>query len=1718
MKKSPPPLPPISIHEKKKEREDSTIILDIEKELVDASFSEENDTQKVAQIRDETGPSPQTTVPRAKRISHVPRAPKKQKDVAISGLAEELSQSASTEIASLIEVMTLELESEHLVSHRRAQLLFELGHLQELLYNNLEKAETQYQQAYHADPSFIPALRSLRRCLENEKRWQKVIELLKAELKATGDEKGRAYLLIRMGMIYWRELNLVEQAEDCLKKSLTLLPNGIFALELLRAIYSKTGQWKKLTEILASLRHLIRDDKESAHLTAELAEIVEFKIGDVSRAQELYSSALKRDADNQKAVLALRRLFLIQKRWKPLEELLTVEAGTERDPDEMYADMYYAARITELYLHDDERAASLMETSAALRLSDPLPLIRLKDIYQRRGQYKEEIKALKRALELAPNPLERANLNYQIGRLYEDALQHIERAEEFYRQALKEKSDHQVSMRALGALFRRSEQWDRLCELELLRAERYSEDELRADVYLEAARISENHLKDQKQAIELYERAWRLAPKLLEAFIALERIYRQSESWEDLARTYEQRFDTTADKALKISVLRALADIAEQHLANPKRAIEALKKLRTLDTKDRESLIALSRLYSQTNQHGELRHILNEWADLTEDKVERIELLRRVGDIWDECFHHKEKAIDIYLKILDEDPKDRPTRKRLTTIYERLGRWEELVDCLDDELNIVDTSEHPALLLWIGQVQEEKLGDLSAAEKAYESAFEIDPGYTPARLRLIDVLRRQKSYQALVDLLVKEAKKEKHPQQAAAKLCQAAELQEVELDDLSASEKLFIQAHNIDPNAIVARQGLERIYLRNDDVAKLEEHYTKEAEISLLPLLKVRAYLRLASNFDRKGDALAAKSAYESILKIAPGQRDSLYSLASICRRQGDESRLQESLSAIAANTDDPKLELLSLAEWALLVLDKGDISAVSEVLERMIGLDSDQSQALWELDKEAYKNKNTSKLFRFGIAQADLFDDANTQASYRLRAALASVIDRNRHEAIRVLLKSSKSDYLPLLQLLRQLYRDKADISERVLLLEHLAKTLSSSDLKYQALIEAADIAAQELKNDDWSKQILMNIFERDQSHEGAYRRLAKILTRQEKWKDRIDLAERRLALVQGATRSELLLEISAIYSDRLSDLPRAIESLERVLNQESKHLVALNKLSVLCAKVARWNDASEYLKLYGNLLEERSPKRKEVLFKRAEILKEHLGKEEIALEVLQGLLKHFPNERKAYVLCSELFQRWNDWPRAVEALKKIAQLGEPLERIETLVELSEICINRLGLPKQAEVHLVKASEIAVGSGEGEAEILGFFERRGDFDLLVKLWQRVLDGMDIQKSSVPLRVVLSKILVGRLRKPNEAENIILGVLKRFPESIDARLQLASLFSLRGKHADACTEYLKIIGHAPFCHGAYHGLVRVFDRLGDIDRCAGAAVARCALGQGDDLECALSEQVKARVNTRSIESAASSAFTNKHYWLRIAHEKEPRSAAEVLALISTHIPQLYTLEDKSKHTGKMSLETQHPLMVEIKRLSAILNLPTTDVQIQDQTKMVRLALRANGQMGINLAKEFSSKSQEQIRFELMSNLARVYSGTIYLDWISKNDVLDLFHAAISLFDKTYHGRQSPKTQSLAKDLNRALPRRTKRALEEPIVRLEKELPLNIDAWRDYAQMSAYRFGLLLSGDLKICLDALTNAGISETSSFHADLLSYCVSPHYTEARRMLQLL
>jgi tetratricopeptide (TPR) repeat protein len=570
---------------------------------------------------------------------------------------------------------------------------------------------------------------------------------------------------------------------------------------------------------------------------------------------------------------------------------------------------------------------------------------------------------------------------------------------------------------------------------------------------------------------------------------------------------------------------------------------------------------------------------------------------------------------------------------------------------------------------------------------------------------------------------------------------------------------------------------------------------------------------------------------------------------------------------------------------------------------------------------------------------------------------------------------------------------------------------------------------------------------------------------------------------------------------------------------------------MAELCKAQHRWREADEYLDRLARVSHDTPVLLRNALLQRSHILGEQLYEEEQAMAVLKELLQIFPRDRDALEYCLQLYRHRGNYDQMVTILEEMVHIGSPEERVEYLVEMAEILSRLLNNPAAANRALKRAIAVCIetkaptcgeasekekSKGSGLERIIEYFERRGDFERLADFLAEALRDLPPEGApgSVPVRLARARILAGRLLQPELAEKEILKALQSDTASIAARLELAGLHLWADKLAEATAQYLRILELDPFAVEAYRGLYRIFERRGDVERAAGLAQVVSAVAGKDVPERKIAEQATVPMEA-SLSFVSATPLGVYDFWNLLAHPDEPPAARELLYLVADYIPMLFEPEMKAITIGSLPLTTDHPLTLRCLKLAQVMGIDRLECYLSPSLPHFIEAL-PGGIYRIVLDEPFTHQaSPGEFRFALGRALTGILTRSVYLWAIHPQSLQLLFAAVIGLFEKTLNDPRHPnkELEELTKLVNRVIPRKVRRAIEEIAKKHAASERLNIKEWADVARRSAERGGLLLSGDVEASLKVLR----AERSSraVQADLLRFVVGPHLYEARRRL---
>lgn len=433
----------------------------------------------------------------------------------------------------------------------------------------------------------------------------------------------------------------------------------------------------------------------------------------------------------------LRRVFR-EEAWEVAESLLT-DIIERSDDDDLRTSCRYQLGMVRGFRNGD-RAGALQALGEAMKSGVSAPLAATAFLAIARSSHgqvlpDEFVDALAARLDFAASPVERADLLTQMALRFDQQLEMPEAAIEMAREALDCCSTWVPAMRCLSDIYARDGHWEQFAELQRLLLENQSSPEDRARIHVQLAGAFQDHLLDLDQAEEHLLKAMEI---LGDAAIArrLARLYATQFRWEDLHRHLmgaAEHADTVREKTY---FTEEAAEVAEHRLRDSDLAIDSYLALLELDTNNATAMSSLDRLYRQTERWEDLLR-LNEHElsivsreDQPQSRRGRLALLCRCASLAIEKLSDMSRAEGYLIEALEIDATCTDALRMRGALLKRQGRWAELAEMTETELNTVSsTPEKARCLRQIGEIYATHSGEPKKAIAWFRRLADLDEAY-----------------------------------------------------------------------------------------------------------------------------------------------------------------------------------------------------------------------------------------------------------------------------------------------------------------------------------------------------------------------------------------------------------------------------------------------------------------------------------------------------------------------------------------------------------------------------------------------------------------------------------------------------------------------------------------------------------------------------------------------------------------------------------------------------------------------------------------------------------------------------------------------------------------------------------------------------------------------------------------------------------------------------
>ncbi len=1226
------------------------------------------------------------------------------------------------------------------VEHQK-NALYQAALLEEEVLERPREAIKVYDKVLEIDPEDIRTIDALVKLYLSLQAWEELLATYTKKVDLVLDPGEKKLILYQVGAVFERELRDVGRSIDTYQRVLEIDPDDLTALSRLDVLYQAAQNWNDLLGILTHEAELTQDPVEATSYQYRIAELYEKHLGDVDRSVELYReilnilpdhvptlAALEGIKNGERAPLAaasvLEPVYESMGEWQKLISVLEVQVKASDDSFARVELLHRIARLYEESLQDHRNAFDTYARAIGVDSQNEESLGALERLATYIDRWPAVAELYDRELDkLTSDPGRFVELGLRVAQVYEVQLENVEAAIGRFRRVLEAEPENQSAVRSLDRLFSATERWADLAGVLQREAEIGQSPEEILEFKYRLGHVYQTRLNDLDQAIAAYRDVISAAPehqdtvralealfesgvKQLEIGQILEPLYQSNSEWERLIRVREAELAHTTDPAERVALYHRIAEDAEERLLDPVLAfnvhVRAIREA-PLDERTGEEIERLASMLD-----GGWEPLANAYADVL--SLEGMEpgtqavIGKRLARVFEEELADVAKAEETYRYVLTIAPQEADALAQLDRIYASLEQWPELAGVLEQRAVVVqDTHDKVELYARLGQVYEERLGQVQDAVRAYKRIFdELEPTNETAIAALARIYQQTEAWAELERVYERELQNASGDVQEAEIRAKVAHLAAERLGNVPAAVegwKRVLDLRGEDPEALRALAGL---YEQQGQWAELTDVLERHFDIAESDEDRVAVLVRRARLFaEQLGRDNEALETWQRVLDIDFSNVTALRAVANVWRTRKDASELVGALHA----TIDRAAALLEAEET-----------------------------------REIYRELGRT----YGGVLEQPFEAA---------------------EAWRHLLDVDPADFEAMAEL-EKIYRAEERWPEVVDVKMRRADALAETAEKIRELLEVSEIWKTQVGDYDKATPAFEKILAADPAHVEAFNEIEKLHTAAGRWEPLIELYLGRLDSRETTQeKSDLLRRIAKVFEERLEDKNQAFDALVNALSEDFSDDETSRYLERMAHATGRWNELINTANAW--LKEEAEGKKKiQLCLRLGKWYGEDLGHPEYAQPYYQQIVALDPNNVQVMRQMAAIHRLGAQWQRVGETLQRALDVAVANDdRKMILVDLGELLDKNMGQTDQGIEYYKRALEIDANYVPALSALERIYDERNNHPDLVRVLTSKVIGLTDAEQVSATKLRIAGLYEQSLGEPDRAGKVYREVL-----------------------------------------------------------------------------------------------------------------------------------------------------------------------------------------------------------------------------------------------------------------------------------------------------------------------------------------------------------------
>jgi tetratricopeptide (TPR) repeat protein len=1191
------------------------------------------------------------------------------------------------------------------------------------------------------DPENHEALNALAGLHERAKDWPALGEVLQKQVDNTFDPKLKEALLGKLGALYGERLNDDAAAVEAWRQLLALNPQDRKAQEALKkkyltlgrwddleVFYAESGKWDEFIRVLESQEAKETDDHAKIGLLMKIAELWMAQKGKPDRAARAYEKVLSIDAKHLAAAEALIPLYEQAGNAKGLAGAIEVKLLHDQDDATKLSLYRQAASLYEAKLKEPQRAFERFLAAFEIAPGDTQCIDDVERSARVTGGWDALIASYTGAITRADEAVDlelAIALRLRLGRVLRDEVKRIDDALAQFRAVYDADGENADAILALELLYRETGRYQELLGIYEKKRDLALDPVDRRPILYAIAGLYETELKDASSAVSTYLQVLDDEAMDARALAALDKLYGVQEKWEEYADVLRKRIEIADEEGLLVDLKVRLGATLEKHLGDPAQALINYREILLIDAANDAARFALEAMLENADLRAEAAEILEEiyearsdWEKLIQaleilaasapDVDGRVRILRKVARTAAESLKDLQRAFDAQARALKDDPANLETRTELENLAEQSDAWGKL-DGIFSEIAGGISDAQLARGYWMRLAAiDERLGKVDEAAQNYLRVLAIDAADHEALAAMDALYTRTERWSDLIGVYRRRIELAADGPDREKLYAQMAEVYESKLQKPEDAIAAYREVLSLDGTSNVALTALDGLFTRQSMWDELAENLDAQLRLAYEDAEQIRLMLRLAALRESKMNMVEpAIEGYSQVLERDATNADALAALERLgqtpehelaiaeileplYRASGDYAKLIGVHEVQVRRSDDPSRRVELLHQIAALYEDAGgDAPSAFDTYARALSEDPASLATQEGLDRLARTTGRFADLARvFEVlagkqAEPELASQLFTMSARVYESDLADLESAIRHYK-KVLEIDPKN--LAAAEALERIFQATERYQELAEILQQKGDILEELADKKAALFQAAQIAEDVLERHDAAIAVYGKILELDSEDLGAIDALIKLYLALARWPELLAVYSKKADLVSEASEKKLIYyQIGAVYERELTDVPRAIDTYQRVLELDPDDLQALGRLDALYQTAQNWQELLTVLQHEAGLATDQA-EAISYQYRIAELYEKHLEDTTRAIELYRELLQQMPDHQPtlealegiksgakdplgAALVLEPIYDATGEWNKLISVLEvQVKAAEDPYQKVELL------------------------------------------------------------------------------------------------------------------------------------------------------------------------------------------------------------------------------------------------------------------------------------------------------------------------------------------------------------------------------------------------------------------------------------------------------------------